>query len=117
MKFKEKIVECDPDLIGKSIDEILEKWITSLLLRQRVDPDKINKIQKDANYSKRAWRTHLFYEHGIEIIKHNDKITITKYFSDKPSIVLGEWRNPEIVRKKIGSKLKCELHLKYWQIV
>lgn len=117
MQFKDRIILCDPGDELKVIDEYLEKWISSLLIRSKVDKSKIEAALHSASFSKKSWRTELFFKHGIEIIKHIDKVVITKHFEDRASLVLGQWNNPEIIRVKEDGEKYCKIILNYWQIV
>lgn len=119
MKFKHKVIKCEPEQVWKVCDEYRDQWIVALLTRMKVDPDKIDRIQNDPKFSKRAWRNELFFKHGIEVSKHPDKIIIKRYQDEAEDIILGEWRNPEIVRikDKSGRKRHCEVRLDYWQLV
>ena len=76
MKFTDKVILCDQANVWKISDEYRDKWIIALLTRMKVDPNKIDRIQHDPYYSKRAWRTELFYEHGIEVVKYPKKVEI-----------------------------------------
>lgn len=117
MKFLDKKVLCQPEDVWKISDEYRDRWIVALLTRMRVDPEKIDRAQNDPHYSKRSWRASLFYDHGIQVIKHPKKVEIRRYSQDESSILLGEWRNPEIVRVREGKKTYCEVRLDYWQLV
>jgi len=116
MKFDHKIIRCDCQDIHTSAAEYRDIWVSSLLLRMRVDSEKVNKAQYDMNYTSREWRNDLFYDHGLAVIKHPDKVEITKR-NARESLVIGQWKEPEVVRVNKGKERYCELHLDYWQLV
>jgi hypothetical protein len=118
MKFKHKMVTCKPEKVWKTRDRYRDLWIVALLTRMRVDPEKIDRIQNDPTYSKRAWRNELFFKHGIQVSKFPKKIEIRRFSeSDDKFILLGVWKEPKIVRVKNNSTNVCQVHLDYWQLV
>lgn len=117
MKFDTKVVRCAPEKIYQVRDEYRDKWIVALLRRMEVNPKAIDRIQNDPLYSKRAWRSELFYKHGLKVTKYPDKIEVKRHAAEYDDLVLGEWREPEIIHVKQGKKHHCELHLKYWQLI
>jgi len=119
-EFSVKSVLCDNDQVYKTIDQVEEKWLESLLLRLRV-PKPMMKSRSARNIGNAQWRDYLFNSFGLNIYKHLEtkKVSVFKYTqASDENVKVGEWYAPEIVRMKKGKKkAHCKLKLRYWQIV
>jgi hypothetical protein len=117
VKFAHKSVLCNIEDIHQTIREVEVEWVSALLLRLRLDPERVRRASEDPDYGSQAWRDYLVVEHGLNILKLPDGIVIEKHFPDKPKRVLGEWKTPEIVRIREGDKYHAELRLNYTQLI
>ena len=117
MKFSHKIVMCNTEDISKVIRETEVEWLQALLLRLKLDPQKISSAISDDGIGNLAWRDYLVIDHQINILKTITETVVEKHYEDRPKVLLGKWEKPEIVRVKEDGKYYAELRLKYWQLV
>lgn len=118
--FSVKSVLCDSDKVHKTIQDVEDKWLESLLLRLRV-PKPMIKSRNAKRMSNHQWRDYLFNNFGLNIYKHleSKKVSVYKYTkTTDENVKVAEWYMPEVIRvKKKNKKVHCKLKLRYWQIV
>ena len=118
-QFDVKIADSICTDINKKAHELETEWLSALLLRMGVSKIMIDKALNDDQFSSGAWRDYLFDFKGITIVKHLQSKDLNVYqisFETSKKIQIGGWEYPNIIRKK-GKGSKCQLVLKYWQIL
>jgi len=119
-KFAIKTATCEASDIYKEIYKLETEWLSGLLQRAGIPGLVITKALGDESFSNEAWRNFLFDTKGITISKDLGDKSVEVFqinFDTGKKVKIGQWKKPEIVRLTADGRLKCELHLKYWQIL
>lgn len=117
--FSAKRIACDTNKVHAMIEAAEEQWLDSLLYRISV-PKIIVRKKKAGDMSNADWRDYLFNTFGLNIFKNLDTKTVKvfKYnVQREENTQVAEWLLPEVVYMKVGNSKKCELRLRYWQIL
>lgn len=118
-KFAVKKVVCDSDEIQGKTMELETQWLVSLLRRTGIPKIMIDKAL-DPDYPIQSWRDFLLGSRGLIVQKQLQTGTVEVHKLDTDTgekVKVGQWKAPIVSRINVGGKTKCELQLKYWQIV